>query len=393
MSDENALIRALTYATVNGKKPRNSDRIMPGELMNARALLEAAQNIPVAGDVLSGGMAVYDAAKGDYPSALMNALGVLPFVSAAPLAAMGLINKAAKAKGITTEASTLSNALKSQQGAIVYHGSPHKFDKFDMSKIGTGEGAQAYGHGLYMAESPAVAQEYAEKLAAERFIDFPGGAPSTEAEKRIAESLLSRAKTTQTGHRETAISDAFKQFANPPKHMLGDPSTPKWAMPSEKEIARAIENMEAAKRLGMPSLSDSSQLYKADIPDEAVSRFLDWDKPLSQQHPDVQKALGKFAIPDKNMTGQEINAFIRNTAADQSGKVGTSPSFYKSFDNEASRLLNEAGIPGIRYLDGRSRGTGAGTSNFVLFDDQMPRILEVNGQATGAKPWKPGEYK
>ena len=50
-------------------------------------------------------------------------------------------------------------------GAIkVYHGSPHKFDKFDMSKIGTGEGAQAYGHGLYYAESPKVANDYAQKL-------------------------------------------------------------------------------------------------------------------------------------------------------------------------------------------------------------------------------------
>lgn len=80
--DLNRLMEALDqgYSTVNRKKPRNSDRAMPREPMNARALLEAAQNIPVAGDVLSGGMAVYDAAKGDYPSALMNALGVLPFV-------------------------------------------------------------------------------------------------------------------------------------------------------------------------------------------------------------------------------------------------------------------------------------------------------------------------
>ena len=32
--------------------------------------------------------------------------------------------------------------LNPQTGAIVWHGSPHKFDKFDSSKIGTGEGAQ-----------------------------------------------------------------------------------------------------------------------------------------------------------------------------------------------------------------------------------------------------------
>ena len=41
-------------------------------------------------------------------------------------------------------------------GIRAYHGSPHDFDAFDLSKIGTGEGAQVYGHGLYFAENPAV---------------------------------------------------------------------------------------------------------------------------------------------------------------------------------------------------------------------------------------------
>ena len=48
------------------------------------------------------------------------------------------------AKGLTQEA---------KAGIRAYHGSPHDFDRFDMSKIGTGEGAQAYGHGLYFAEN------------------------------------------------------------------------------------------------------------------------------------------------------------------------------------------------------------------------------------------------
>ena len=44
----------------------------------------------------------------------------------------------------------LGTALKPSQPypLTVYHGSPHQFDKFDSSRIGTGEGAQAYGHGL-----------------------------------------------------------------------------------------------------------------------------------------------------------------------------------------------------------------------------------------------------
>lgn len=70
-----------SMATVNGQKPRNSDRIQAGQPLNLRGAFEAATNIPVVGDALSGGMALYDAAKGDYGSAAMNALGVLPFVS------------------------------------------------------------------------------------------------------------------------------------------------------------------------------------------------------------------------------------------------------------------------------------------------------------------------
>ena len=33
-----------------------------------------------------------------------------------------------------------------------FHGTPHKVDKFTTDKIGTGEGAQAYGWGIYLAD-------------------------------------------------------------------------------------------------------------------------------------------------------------------------------------------------------------------------------------------------
>ena len=51
----------------------------------------------------------------------------------------------------------LRDLLKGPAEATVWHGSPHQFDAFDSSKIGTGEGAQAYGHGLYLAEAKDVA--------------------------------------------------------------------------------------------------------------------------------------------------------------------------------------------------------------------------------------------
>lgn len=87
----------------------------------------------------------------------------------------GQVNEDAKAFNRKTLAAALGNPVAKEQmrssmldtalnfapAMTVWHGSPHKFSKFDMSKIGTGEGAQAYGHGLYMAESPEVAKTYA----------------------------------------------------------------------------------------------------------------------------------------------------------------------------------------------------------------------------------------
>ena len=45
-----------------------------------------------------------------------------------------------------------------------FHGSPHAFDRFDNAAIGTGEGAQAYGYGHYLADSEGVARSYRDRV-------------------------------------------------------------------------------------------------------------------------------------------------------------------------------------------------------------------------------------
>ena len=54
---------------------------------------------------------------------------------------------------------------KAMRGMIGYHGSPHKFDAFDHTRMGSGEGAQAYGWGTYIAENPDVAGGYNARLS------------------------------------------------------------------------------------------------------------------------------------------------------------------------------------------------------------------------------------
>jgi hypothetical protein len=86
------------------------------------------------------------------------------------------------------------------------------------------------------------------------------------------------------------------------------------------------------------------------------------------------------ALPLGQWTGKDVEwALGRETRNSFGGKY---QDYYQeaqgSYQGVASLLLKEQGIPGIKYLDQGSRQGGKGTSNFVLFDDQIPQILEIN---------------
>jgi hypothetical protein len=230
--------------------------------------------------------------------------------------------------------------LNPQTGAIVWHGSPHKFDKFDSSKIGTGEGAQAYGHGLYLAESPDVANGYKSTLS---------GLDQLTPEGRAARYMDRANGDTQRAMR--LAWDDYNASADSPTMM--------------NAAYAAIEKLQSGK-------TPSPSLYKVDLPDEAIAKMLDWDKPMSEQ-PHVLKALGRLGIPaSPTLTGEEL---IK-------GSLLKGLSNYDGIVIRGEEALRSKGIPGIRYLDGGSRGAGAGTSNFVVFpgNEGLLKILERNGQ-------------
>ena len=115
--------------------------------------------------------------------------------------------------------------------------------------------------------------------------------------------------------------------------------------------------------------------------------MLDYDKPLAEQSPQVLAALRKATGTPANFDtahlelmggwGQAQKTYIEN--------LGKQPgSNFVPTNAEHARQLREAGIRGIRYFDGGSRATGEGTSNYVLFDDQLPKIMEVGSNRSRA---------
>lgn len=228
----------------------------------------------------------------------------------------------------------------------VWHGSPHEFEAFSTEKIGTGEGAQSYGHGLYFAENPEVAKSYA----------------------------VGR----QTG---------------------GTVTTPSWAGPGFPDLELLHVK---------PPTTYKARLHvnKEDL--------LDWDKPFSEQSSRVQEKLAPLlaSLPEATSKYGDKSLYReigRRLNLKDFGKEGKG-----SFDEQASKALKEAGIPGLKYLDQGSRKTAdisrleaqiekykaegsdyddlekqlaeakavdKPTSNFVIFDDSKIQIIERNGEA------------
>lgn len=235
-------------------------------------------------------------------------------------------------------------------GATAYHGTPHTIrGKFDISKVGTGEGAQAYGHGMYFAENPNVAKSYMKY----EYENTPLGS---------AQSALNRFNYDSDAAKKEIIKDIDK-LKNKTIRM-GDMS--------DENIARILQRkQETLKILETNDVPlPPGNLYKVDIPDEYIPNMLNWDKTFKQQPKIVQNAFKEIAKQDPNLP---LDFLIKGNA--------TGGSLIQAIDKvKASEMLNLLGVKGIRYLDEGSRGSGKGTSNFVVFDPTDVKILEKNSQ-------------
>ena len=213
----------------------------------------------------------------------------------------------------------------------VYHGSPHRFPptarnplgEFDASKIGTGEGAQVYGHGLYTAENPKVAKGYQETLAYKAFDLQP------EAEKL---GLKLPAGTRGEFMRQVQ--------ANKPPEVLAR------QLQNANIAARDLPQNKLAELFKAYQEKGGGNLYKVDLPDEKIEKMLDFDKPLSQQSDYIKNIIKEYELdyvpPDA--TGGRLIEELN-----------------KAFDPATvSMHLKNAGITGIKYLDEKSR------SNFMI---------------------------
>lgn len=210
-----------------------------------------------------------------------------------------------------------------------FHGSPYDFDKFDSRKIGTGEGAQAYGHGLYFAGKEKTAKTYRDSLGRHD--------PQIDA-------MVQRLNDLRGGS-EYPLRDEVDELV--------------WQIQNARGIAE----------------NTPGHMYEVEIgyPEEAL---LDWDKPMGRGvarrlTPSLRQGLER-GVRDRLDMGQLGRHAESLRAMLDDPSLATGQVLHEGLVSDlgsvgAARSMTNAGIPGLRFLDQGSRRAGDGTRNYVIF--------------------------
>jgi len=242
-------------------------------------------------------------------------------------------------------------------GIKAFHSSPHDFDKFDLGKIGTGEGAQVYGHGIYAAENPKVSGQggqYWQQFKS-RF----------EGPERAAADLLEK----QNFDRDRALLMARKY------DRLGIPDTdnPFKGLYPPTDFGEVKKLLQSGQPVG-------PRTYELNI-NADPAHMLDWDKPIEGQH--AYKALREHwddKVGDPDIIAERMGI----SPSSKGGRLYSGIGGLTQNQVASSQMLQDAGVPGIKYLDEGSRGRQYTnkdalwqeplTSNYVVFD---PGIIDI----------------
>jgi len=251
-------------------------------------------------------------------------------------------------------AGALGTASRSQAPIRAYHGSPHKFDKFDSSKIGTGEGPQGFGTGLYFTENPSIARHYQSKVSAIR-----GTGRVTIDGKEIdwdsPEQTAAFAASEFGGNREAAANFWERTFpgSSVPQILRGGGDIPRAELPG--------------------------YLYEADLHADP-RKIVDWDAPLSNQ-PDLVRGIANDADLSRLRQGNRTRVMLErwrggqedpNNPATGMQLLQTLIDYGGARNDGLSKTLLDGGFVASRHRD--ARGTPDEATNYVVID---PSIIEV----------------
>lgn len=285
-------------------------------------------------------------------------------------------------------------------------------NRFGLEFINSGEGHQSFGWGLYFTQNPTVANNYrltglkngglgkisvrmsnGKSFILDDYYNDLAELRSLSASRlslpydMSGESMFEAVKELVYIYLDNPDSWNFSQAKEQAITKLQEAKKDLSSFRA-KQIDSVVKTLNYIKEFDVESFSKGN-VYLADIPENDV--LLNWD--TKKQTPKVRKAMkeiisklyGMSAYEDdvekvaKSKTGE---AFYRNLreALEPFVEDDTLPfqlngkNIIRS-DMAASLMLNQAGVPGLRYFDGGSRDEKSGTRNFVIWNTDMIKLL------------------
>jgi hypothetical protein len=255
--------------------------------------------------------------------------------------------------------------------------------RFREDKIGTGEGAAAYGHGVaYIASNEDVAKNYRDALAPSEKRYELNGQPIEWGMISPSDQLALKATTEPEAYGLDGIVERMARKGMPPDRV--------------DALKASLEKFKGATM----TEHQPGHMYEVNI-NASPDDFLDWDKSLLYQ-PKAAKALGhsdeQIAAATKAQDDWD-NAMLRaleggpaEAEQERAARMALKPFEASGIFRRPEEIpgikgaavsdqMRQAGIPGIRYLDQGSRGAGDGSRNYVVFDESLISILRKYGLA------------
>ncbi|MCE5293201.1 MAG: hypothetical protein LLF94_01130 [Chlamydiales bacterium] len=261
----------------------------------------------------------------------------------------------------------------------VYHGSPYLFEKFNLSKAGTGEGAAAFGHGTYFTEDPGIAEVYAKSLSEKRppSIGWKIGTKIvTDSDSIEFSGVLNQLANGVS--RQDIISkylDKISILQNPKSGVI--PEEAKRAVEWYKRAVSYTKTIHEPVEHWVDTNSGKPYVYKATIKPGQTHELISWNNPVSKSV--KQKILNHYS----RFTGSgalPVDSFSTNFGSTGREVYGNLVDALGSKE-EASKFLKGAGIDGIEYPSGTLSGIKGSThKNYVIFSDKDIKINKVEAR-------------
>ena len=291
-----------------------------------------------------------------------------------------------------------------------WHGSPHDFDTFDLGAIGTGEGNQAHGWGLYFAKDKKVSKLYKEVLSKEQGSNksslfkveipnetelLPEQYPISGYSRYVRDSLKNglRKMTEEQLERFTSLLIKYHKGS-----IIGDEWTNKYTR--FMDVGYIISELHNKNK----TINDINKIQKRNVDrflktvgiEEDIDTIASNDELLKNVYEKFRNELYPKYEKEKQVEREREEKAISNVKTDVYGaleKTNIDGKQLYSFlshalDNDehfnlhnvknakkASEFLNSIGIKGI-YYDGEQDGRC-----YVVFDDKAINIIEKYNQS------------